>query len=389
MAPLPWKRNWFPASFSKLRSVGRHLLQCRTELGISQRCMASSHPDGRSDGNQWSGMGSRRDVVEKQKDFFWKGRTCGKCHVTSDLNSFYLLFTILGVTLFWRNHICFGSPTSVGFTGWYQPPFTQALDDISATCLCDAAKKVQRWRCAASLAIGSESLAPWNSVATAARRAQRLESWVGGKKNKEKWKQTNHKSKFKRHVKMRVEPNIGLMMKLQNHKAMLQSLPAFLVDQTWAFIMLGCWSLSSCHLRFGFFFASFASLSLWSKWKVARVFGAFDRFATALHWNRLIQLQRRGVTKVSSWNAGSDEFQTFVWGGHIFWIFCWDKPTDLCLYFKPNLLRNNVFSLLQTGALEADFPFPWVGHVSSLGQYNCRDLGMILHKIVQSSKFRW
>eukprot|EP00434_Breviolum_minutum_P014239 symbB.v1.2.012556.t1/scaffold836.1/size159045/2 len=49
----------------------------------------------------------------------------------------------------------------------------QALDDISATCLCDAAKKVQRWRCAASLAIGSESLAPWNSVATAARRAQR------------------------------------------------------------------------------------------------------------------------------------------------------------------------------------------------------------------------
>lgn len=165
---------------------------------------------------------------------------------------------------------------------------------------------------------------------------------------------------------MRVEPNIGLMMKLQNRKAMLQSLPAFLVDQTWVFIMLGCWSLSSCHLRFGFFFASFASLSLWSKWKVARVFGAFDRFATALHWNRLIQLQRRGVTKVSSWNAWSDEFQTFVWGGHIFWIYCWDKPTDLCLYFKPNLLRNNVFSLLQTGALAADFPFPWVGHVSSL-----------------------
>lgn len=72
MAPLPWKRNWFPASFSKLRSVGRHLLQCRTELGISQRCMASSHPTGRSDGNQWSGMGSRRDVVEKQKIFFEK-----------------------------------------------------------------------------------------------------------------------------------------------------------------------------------------------------------------------------------------------------------------------------------------------------------------------------
>lgn len=190
MAPLPWKRNWFPASFSKLRSVGRHLLQCRTELGISQRCMASSHPTGRSDGNQWSGMGSRRDVVEKQKDFFWKGRRCGKCHVTSDLNNFYYCSCLL----FWEWHY-FGDITFVLDhplrldSHWYQPPFTQALDDISATCLCDAAKKVQRWRCAASLAIGSESLAPWNSVATAARRAQRLESWVGGKKNKEKWKQ--------------------------------------------------------------------------------------------------------------------------------------------------------------------------------------------------------
>lgn len=167
---------------------------------------------------------------------------------------------------------------------------------------------------------------------------------------------------------MRFEPNIGLMMKLQNRKAILQSLPAFLIDQTCVFIMIWCWSLSYCHLRFGFFFASFASLSLWSKWKVARVFGAFDRFATALHWDRPIQLQRRGVTKVSSWNEASDEFQTFVWGGQIFLIYCWDKPPDLCLYYKPNLLRNNnVFFCWRQVHWKLLFLFPWVGHVSSLG----------------------
>ena len=56
----------------------------------------------------------------------------------------------------------------------------QALDAISATCLCDVLAKshVPRWRCATWLAVGSESLAPWTSVATAARRAQRRAGWL-------------------------------------------------------------------------------------------------------------------------------------------------------------------------------------------------------------------